>query len=101
MLRNSAESVWARPDRLSDPRWSLQRRAYCWRYEERHAGSTVFAWQRDAPALKGMLVNFIEQIFGVTPDRGDGSLELMPLSIIFILASALVVVQLRRTEPKP
>jgi hypothetical protein len=48
-----------------------------------------------------MLVNFIEQIFGVTPDRGDGSLELMPLSIIFILASALVVVQLRRTEPKP
>jgi hypothetical protein len=45
-------------------------------------------------------VNFIEQIFGVTPDRGDGSLELMLLSIFFILVSALVVVQLRKTDPK-
>jgi hypothetical protein len=45
-----------------------------------------------------MLVNFIEQIFGVTPDRGDGSLELMLLSIIFVLAGALVVVRLRKTN---
>jgi hypothetical protein len=45
-------------------------------------------------------VNLIEQMFGVAPDRGDGSLEFMLLSIIFILASALVVVQLRKTDPK-
>ena len=45
-------------------------------------------------------MNFIEQIFGVVPDRADGSLELMLLSIIVLLVSAVGLVQMRKTDPK-
>ena len=42
-------------------------------------------------------MNFIEQIFGVAPDRGDGSLELMLLGIIVVLlVSALALFQVRK-----
>jgi len=44
-------------------------------------------------------VNFIEQIFGFAPDRADGSLELMLLSIIVLLVSAMGLVQMRKTDP--
>jgi hypothetical protein len=44
-----------------------------------------------------MSMNFIEQIFGVAPDRGDGSLELMLLGIIVVLlVSALALFQVRK-----
>ena len=42
-------------------------------------------------------MNFIEQIFGVAPDRADGSLELMLLSIIVLFVSAVGLVQMRKT----
>jgi hypothetical protein len=42
-------------------------------------------------------MNFIEQIFAVAPDRGDGSLELMLLGIIVVLlVSALALFQARK-----
>jgi hypothetical protein len=41
-----------------------------------------------------MPVNFIEQIFGVAPDRADGFLELLLLSIIVLLVSAVGLVQM-------
>jgi hypothetical protein len=45
-------------------------------------------------------VNFIEQIFGVAPDRADGSLELMLLSIIVLVVGAVALVQIRRSDVK-
>lgn len=45
-------------------------------------------------------MNFIEQIFGVAPDHTDGSLEMMLLSIIVFLISAVGLVQMRKTDPK-
>lgn len=45
-------------------------------------------------------MNFIDQMFGVAADRADGSLELMLLSIIVLLVSALWLVQVRRIDPK-
>jgi hypothetical protein len=47
-----------------------------------------------------MPVNFIEQIFGVAPDRADGSLELMLLSIIVLLVGAVGLLQMRKADPK-
>jgi hypothetical protein len=47
-----------------------------------------------------MPVNFIEQIFGVAPDRADGSLEVMLLSIIVFLISTVGLLQMRKTDPK-
>ena len=43
-------------------------------------------------------MNFIEQIFGIAPDRGDGSLELMLLGIIVLLISVLALFQLRKSN---
>ena len=46
-------------------------------------------------------MNLIEQIFGVAPDRADGSLELMLLSIIVLLVSAVGLMQMRKTIQDP
>ncbi len=47
-------------------------------------------------------MNFIEQIFGVAPDRGDGSLEFMLLSIIILilLVSAMGLLQMKKIASK-
>ncbi len=42
-------------------------------------------------------MNFIEQIFGIAPDQGDGSMEWMLLGIIVLFISALALSQAKKS----
>jgi hypothetical protein len=35
-------------------------------------------------------MDFIERLFGVSPDRGDGSLEVVYLVVLLVIVSAIV-----------
>jgi hypothetical protein len=45
-------------------------------------------------------MDFIEWLFGVSPDGGDGSLESMYVAAIFIAMATIVYVMNRRREHK-
>ena len=43
-------------------------------------------------------MDFIERLFGVAPDGGDGSVELLWVAALLLVASALVARRLWRTR---
>jgi hypothetical protein len=52
------------------------------------------------PTIAGGGMDFIERIFGVSPDGGNGSLELLYLLIVATAAALLAVVRIRRHAAK-
>jgi hypothetical protein len=57
------------------------------------------ALEVDDPA-RGSMMDFIERIFGIAPDSGDGSLELLLFLIPLALIAALALRRARRTRDR-
>ena len=43
-------------------------------------------------------MDFIERIFGIAPDRGDGSLELLWIAALLLVVAVVVAWRLRRAR---
>jgi hypothetical protein len=46
-------------------------------------------------------MDFIEQIFGVSPDNGDGSFEILVVVAVLAVAAALYAWRRHRTQSRP